>query len=342
MRQYSNNGDKRGHGKNHDHKDQPHTGGIIHGLHDFLIDAGVSAERSGELPLALGLYEEAVRSKPDSALAWYNYGDVLLSLKRTEEAVSALCKAVELSPTTHLFRYDLGLALFELGRHTEASKEFAPIVACDPHLKRASSDLLLSSMTNLALCQNELGHADKGVKVLSPARQKAVDILYNLAMLNYRANRLGAALPLARAAALLTPKSEDIVHLVGCVLMEMKREREAMVVLHQATRLNPRCAGAWADLGLTLTSLKQRKKARACFQKALRLVPGLHGAYYGLACLDSVEENPDAAFNHLDQAVHCGFRDLAELPRDIHLSPLRRDIRWNALVDKLRKIATKQ
>ncbi len=65
------------------------------------------AERSGALPLALDLYEAAVRHKPNSALAWYNLGDALLALKRFEEAVIALRKAVELSPKTTLFHYDL-------------------------------------------------------------------------------------------------------------------------------------------------------------------------------------------------------------------------------------------
>lgn len=97
---YPENGNRNGH-KSEAHL---HTGGLIDELHDFFIDIGVRAERSGALPLALDLYEAAVRRKPNSALAWYNFGDALLALKRFDEAVIALRKAVELSPKTTLFQ----------------------------------------------------------------------------------------------------------------------------------------------------------------------------------------------------------------------------------------------
>jgi tetratricopeptide (TPR) repeat protein len=87
------------------------TGGVILELHDFLLDLGVRAERRGELQSALDLYANAASTQPESALAWYNYGDVLLALKRYAEAIAPLSKAVELSARTALFHYDLGLAL---------------------------------------------------------------------------------------------------------------------------------------------------------------------------------------------------------------------------------------
>ena len=176
MSAYPGNGDRNGDG-NHGAEENLPTGGDVHELHDFFLDAGVLSERSGDLSAALGLYERAIRSNPKSALAWYNYGDILLGLERFEEAVPALRKAVGLSPKTNLFHYDLGLALFHLERHDEASKEFAAIIASDPQLKRASSDLHLSSMTNLALCQNNLGRSREAAKVLAPAQRTAVNIL---------------------------------------------------------------------------------------------------------------------------------------------------------------------
>jgi tetratricopeptide (TPR) repeat protein len=326
------NGDRDDHEEKHDANDNPHTGGDIHELHDFFLDAGVLSERSGDLPAALDLYEQAIKSSPESALAWYNYGDILLALERFEEAVPALRKAVERSPKTNLFHYDLGLALFHLGRHDEASKEFAAIIASDPQLKRASSDLHLSSMTNLALCQDELGHSREAAKVLAPAERTAVNILYNLGRINYRAKRMDAALSFARAAELLTPKSEEVVHLVGSILMETKRKAEAVEVLLRATKLNPRCSYAWYDLGVTLTRLKQNQKARPYFQKALRLNPTYGWTYYCLACLDALERKTDAAFANLGLAIVHGFHNAAHLRRDSDLRSLRRDSRWKTFV----------
>ena len=318
---------------------QPTTGGLILELHHVLLDLGVKAERRGELRSALDLYAGAVSAQPDSALAWYNYGDVLLSLGRYEEAVSPLTKAVKLSPGTTLFHYDLGLALFYLNRHEEASREFAGIVADDPQLKRASSKLVLSSLTNLALSQDMLGRTDEAAATLVPARQTAVDILYNLGRFKLRAKRAAEAIDLLQAAALLSPDSEDIIHGVGRALMDLERESEAAPVLVRATKLNPRCTEAWYDLGVTLSRLKQRKKARSCFLKALRLDPKYVWAYYDLACLDALESKPTAAFGNLEKAVAQGFRDVRHLRHDADFRSLRKDARWKAVVARINELA---
>jgi tetratricopeptide (TPR) repeat protein len=320
----------------HSSTGQSTTGGLILELHDFLLDLGVRAERRGELQSALDLYANAVSAQPDSAMAWYNYGDVLLALKRDEEAISPLSKAVQLSPHTALFHYDLGLALSRLDRHEEASKEFAGIVANDPQLKRASSVLVLSSLTNLALTQDSLGRPDEAAQILKPALQKAIEILYNLGRFNLCAKRAAQAIGFLQAAALLAPDSEDIIHGVGRTLMDLKRESEAVPFLVKSTKLNPRCTDAWYDLGVTLSRLKQRKKARSCFVKALRLDQNYAWAYYDLACLDALERKRNAAFQNLEKAIALGFQDIRHLRRDADLRSLRRDARWKAVLATIR------
>jgi tetratricopeptide (TPR) repeat protein len=323
----------------HGSEGQPTTGGVVVELHDFMLDLGLRAERRGELQSALDLYANAVAAQPDSALAWYNYGDVLLALKRYEEALQPLSKAIELSPRTVLFHYDLGLALFRLDRHEEASKEFAGIVANDPQLKRVSSKIVLSSLTNLALTQDSLGRPDEAAQILKPTLQTAIDILYNLGRFNLRAKRAAQAIGFLQAAALLAPDSEDIIHEVGRTLMDLKRESEALPFLVKATKLNPRCTDAWYDLGVTLSRLKQRKKARSCFARALRLDHKYAWAYYDLACLDALERKRNAAFRNLGKAIALGFEDIRYLRRDADFQSLRRDARWNAMLATIRRPA---
>jgi len=245
----------------------PHltTGGLMHELHHFFLDLGRRAEREGELKSALNLYSQAVSAEPNSPLAWYNYGDVLLALKRYQEAVPHLRRAVQLAPRIALFHYDLGLALFYLGLHEEASKEFAVVVADDPQLKRAFSSLVLSSMTNLALCEDGLGRPVQGVEILKPAEKTAADILYNLGRLYARAKMPIKAIGLLQAAALVTPDSEDVIHGVGRVLMDLKREAEAKEFLNRATKLIPQCshANATGQVGQRATS--PAKIPLACF-----------------------------------------------------------------------------
>jgi tetratricopeptide (TPR) repeat protein len=131
------------------------------GIHQRNGNGGFTrgSELSSEGQPTTGGYAAAVSVQSDSAVGWYNYGDVLLALKRYDEALSPLRKAVQLSPSTALIRYDLGMALFQLDRHDEARSEFAVILAADPKLTKASSMLVLSSLINMALAQDNLGQS---------------------------------------------------------------------------------------------------------------------------------------------------------------------------------------
>jgi tetratricopeptide (TPR) repeat protein len=296
-----------------------------------------SPEESAQIALqaALEKHTKELAERPESAWAWYRYGDTLLALKRPAEAVPALRKAVALSPEIALFHYDLGLALYDLNESEAASKEFAGIVAEDPELKHAWSNLMIAAMTNLALSQEKLGRADEAIETLLPAMDTALGILFNLGFLHFRAKRFEAALPYAHAAYVLRPNNEDVVHQYGTVLMEVKRLREAVKILKEATELNPSCCGAWYDLGLACARQKLLKRARVCFLRAQAVDPGRPWPYYDLACLDALEGKRDAAFRNLWSAVERGFLDAGYLRRDKDFRTLRRDKRWKELIEMM-------
>jgi tetratricopeptide (TPR) repeat protein len=305
---------------------------------NLLLEPSPEEAEKMAMQSALANYKKRVAEQPDSAWAWYQYGDALLGLKRPEEAVPALRKAVELSPETTLFHYDLGLALYDLNQSEAASEEFAGIVATDPKLKCAWSSLMLAAMTNLALSQEKLGRRDEAIQTLLPALDTAVGILFNLGFLHFRAKRFDAALPYAHAAYVLKPNNEDIVHQYGTILMEVKRLREAVKILKQATELNPECAAAWYDLGLAHARQKHLKKARCYYLQSLEIEPRRAWSYYDLACLDALEGKREAAFEHLMQAVVCGFKDVGYLLKDADFRSLRRDARWKKLIQHIRDL----
>jgi tetratricopeptide (TPR) repeat protein len=284
---------------------------------------------------ALPELKQAAECRPDSAWAWYQYGDALLGLGRPAEALPALRKAAALAPETALYHYDLGLALFDLEQNEAAIQEFAGIVAGDPRLKSGASNLILSALTNLALGQEKLGQRHEAIETLLPAAETAATILFNLAFLHFRAKRFADALPFALAAYLLRPNNEDIVHQYGAILSELNRPREAIKVLKLATEMEPHCAGAWYDLGLAQARLRHRKAARQCFLKSLELRPECAWSYYDLACLDALEGRRNAAFDNLTQALARGFRNVEHLRRDADLRSLRRDARWKTLIQHL-------
>lgn len=279
--------------------------------------------------------ESAVMNQPDSAWAWYHYGEALLRLKRLQEAVTTLRKAVELSPENALFRYDLGLALFDLNQPEAASEQFAAVAAGGTDSKFSGSGLIQAAMTCLALSQEKQGQWEVAIQTLLPAQENAIAVLFNLGFLHFRAGRFDTALPYAHAAFTLKPNNEDIVHQYGAILNELKRPREAVKLLKKATQLEPTCTSAWYDLGIAYARLKHRKRARVCFAKSLQLKPNHAWSYYDLACLDALEGRHDSAFRKLEQAVACGFRNIVLLRQDSDLRSLRRDPRWKSLLGSI-------
>lgn len=310
-------------------------GGPVKELSEASVRFGMRAERLGELQQALFFYRNAVAANPDSAIALYNYGDVLLALDRTEEALPALERAVQLAPEVLLYRYDLGLALCRLGRHEDAQQVLADVVMEDHKLKRASSTLILSAMYTLAFAEDALGQPLRGADVLRPGLKVALATIYRLGRMYLRGKKPKEALRFFKACVELEPNDEPSIHGLGSTLLELGRHEEAIVLFRRAIRLDPKCENAWYDLGLSLAALKQHRKARSSFKKALLLKPDHCWAHYCLACLDALENRPDAAFLSLDRAMEHGFRDLRRLRRDQDLASLRRDHRWRLLLKKL-------
>jgi len=297
-------------------------------MYNMFMELGLQSTRHGEINSAIALYKKAIAAKPDSALAWYNYGDALLAANRAEAALLALQKAIELAPDVALFHYDLGFALHSLGRHEEAGKKFAGIVSNDPRLKKASSSLVYSAMTNLALDQDALGQTKQAIETLSPALQKAGQILYNLGRFHLHAKNYSEGLRLMQAAVVVEPNMEDIIHGIGFAFRKLKRYQEGIPYLRRATKLNPNCEDAWFDLGICLSCTKRRKEARSCFRKTLSFNPKDYWSYYELACLDALEGKKDAAFKNLQAAITYGYNRAAHARQDKDLRSLRRDRRW--------------
>ena len=89
---------------------------------------------SGRLTEAVSSYETALRLNETSAEAWYGAGCAELARKAFGAAALALGRAAELAPKSGRARYNLGKALFELGRVDEAIRNFEVATRLDPEL----------------------------------------------------------------------------------------------------------------------------------------------------------------------------------------------------------------
>jgi predicted O-linked N-acetylglucosamine transferase (SPINDLY family) len=101
---------------------------------------GDTLQSLGDLDGAMQAYRRAVAISPELLEAWLGLGHAQLKTERYAEAVESLERCARGAPTQALSRYDLGKALFELGR----------IEAARPHLQ-AALELPGSPIAGLAL-----------------------------------------------------------------------------------------------------------------------------------------------------------------------------------------------
>ena len=100
-------------------------------------EAGIDALRRGNPHRALEHLHRAVWENPRDAHAYGYLGVAYGALRRHQEAVSALTRAVDLAPTSVRLAYNLGHALEEAGRPDDARLAYRRALELDPGYKRA-------------------------------------------------------------------------------------------------------------------------------------------------------------------------------------------------------------
>ena len=82
---------------------------------ELYINYGVACRAYGNLPEAESAYRNAIRLLPENALAWFNLGNLLNDLRRSDEALHALQKADVLQPGTPEILNNIGIQHYARG-----------------------------------------------------------------------------------------------------------------------------------------------------------------------------------------------------------------------------------
>gem|GEM_PF-402336 len=271
------------------------------GYFAFLAWAQVGLWRSG-----ITLFAHAVQMQPEDRVSRYNYALALANEGHLSEAVIAMRQAASLGPS-HPKAYDWGDILLRLGRTDEAVQLARRGLAHFPdnpayrlalakaHEARGELDQALAQYDALDFSKDPTGEfslAYAGALDSAGRHGKAAEVYENLLRTGMRTGIVYAKAGWAqlesgngkRAAELfataldLEPELASTLHGLARLARQQGDAQRAESLEVRAEALERRDAEAFMHLGETLLREGRAEDAGACYREALRILPGYGAA----------------------------------------------------------------
>jgi tetratricopeptide (TPR) repeat protein len=213
----------------------------------YLFTLGVTRQRQRRFEEALQAFDRATQIKPDAVELWRHRGNVLVDLKRPDQALLSFQEVLKHNPYDRDAAYNSGSMLLQLKRPEEAL-----------------SSLNLSD-------QLQPNHA--------PTLQKRALALHEL-------GRSEEALVDIKRAHALDPSQADICNNAGVFLQRLGRDDEALPWIDRALKLRPDYPDAIINKAFSLAHLRRFAEAFALYDFMKVLHPGHAEAEWRRSHLD--------------------------------------------------------
>lgn len=266
--------------------------------------------RRKSLEYARQMFERAVETDPGFALAWAGIADSIsltdmyypssgADLTRADEASA---RALELDPQLAEAHGARGFALLQLRRLDEAEREFKASIELDPAQFEARYFYARACFSQ--------GRLEDAARLFQEAAGVRED--YQAAFF---------------AAQALEALGRDGEAADGY--------RRALTVAEKHMELNPDDPRAATMRAVSHCRSGDRAAGLHWAERALEIDPHDAGVRYNVACLYSLEEQPEKAIECLEKAMDAGFGHRDWIEQDPDLDPLRELPRFQELVDRL-------
>jgi tetratricopeptide (TPR) repeat protein len=245
---------------------------------DFYSHLGEAYRLLGDRELAVQACRAALVINPQHAGALNNMGVALMEHGRVTEARDVIAEAIRLNPRFAAAQNNLGNAERIIGNRDAAIAAFRRAIELDPAYGEAHSNLgqLLLERMDIA---SALEHCRRGVELLPDLPQGH----NNLGNALREAGELEKAKRSYAQASRLDPQNPMILGNIAQALQEEGSLDDALTWYSQALQADPSLARTYTNLASCLAEQERTVEARTAYEEALRHDPNWAEANTGLA-----------------------------------------------------------
>jgi tetratricopeptide (TPR) repeat protein len=220
-----------------------------------------------------------------------NLGTLLQNLKRYEEAEASYRKAIELNPSYAPSYSNLGNLLKDLKRYDEAEASYRKAIELNPLLPEAYYNL-----GNLLKDLKRYEEAEASYRKAIELNPSYATSYYNLGNLLKDLKRYEEAEASYRKAIELNPSYATFYNNLMILLRVTNKERDALTVLEKLIEIDPENFNSYLGIASIKKTLGEAIDS-SLIEKARQYIP--EDDFYNRACLESVCDNFDLAFEYL-------------------------------------------
>ncbi|RZB36213.1 MAG: hypothetical protein SRB2_02372 [Desulfobacteraceae bacterium Eth-SRB2] len=225
-------------------------------------------------------YKEALRIKPDYAIAHYNLGNALAKQGQTDKTIEHYLEALRIQPNYVNAHNSLGMALLEKKNYDKAMLHFTKALKINPKGITARNNL-----ANVLFIQGKSDEAISHYNEILKVNCEQADAQYNIAYVLSTQGNLDKAVLHYKEAIRINPEYEKAHYYLGNILIKQGELKEAFTHFAELIKINPDFVQAYNKIGLILFKQRKFKKAKVFFSKALQIDPNYTDARNNLEIL---------------------------------------------------------
>ncbi|MFH2210225.1 MAG: tetratricopeptide repeat protein [Pseudomonadota bacterium] len=233
-----------------------------------LVGQALQRHQAGDFAGAEALYQRVLEQDPKYADALHLYGCLVADLKRHEQAIDLIMRAIECNRNAYPYHYNLANLLAGQGRLEDAVRHYRTAIRLKPDYAQAYNNL------GLALArQGDRAGAMVCYRKAIRSLGTYPDPHYNLGLALSEVDDLSGAITSYREAIRMRPGYADAWYNLGNAYSLTQRPGEAESAYREAIRIRPDNPKIHTNLGSVLLKQGRLDEAVASFRAALRLDP---------------------------------------------------------------------